>query len=215
MPLEIKICGLKTAPAVAAACASGADLLGFVVFPKSPRNVALADARDLAVEARGRAQIVALVVDADDALLDAVISTIMPDIIQLHGKETPARCNEIKGRHAVQVMKAIGVSTAADLQTIASYKDVADRILLDAKPPVVDGLPGGNGVTFDWNLIAGLGRSLPFMLSGGLTAANVAEAIHVTAAPAVDVSSGVETAPGAKSPDLIRAFIKAARRAYS
>lgn len=211
MTIEIKICGLKTTATVEAALVAGADLLGFVVFPRSPRNVTPAEAHSLSFSARGRAKIVALLVDPDDALLDIVVKTIAPDILQLHGHETPERCAAVKAKFKTSVMKAVGVSTAADLAEIATYRGVVDRILLDAKPPPESALPGGNGHTFDWALIADLGRTEPFMLSGGLNAFNVAHALHVTAAPAVDVSSGVETTPGVKSSELIRAFIKSVR----
>lgn len=211
MPIEIKICGLKTTATVEAALVAGADLLGFVVFPRSPRNVTPAEAHSLSFSARGRAKIVALLVDPDDALLDIVVKTIAPDILQLHGHETPERCAAVKAKFKTSVMKAVGVSTAADLAEIATYRGVVDRILLDAKPPPESALPGGNGHTFDWALIADLGRTEPFMLSGGLNAFNVAHALQVTAAPAVDVSSGVETTPGVKSSELIRAFIKSVR----
>ncbi|MEQ1649192.1 MAG: phosphoribosylanthranilate isomerase [Hyphomicrobiaceae bacterium] len=211
MPIEIKICGLKTTATVEAALVAGADLLGFVVFPRSPRNVTPAEAHTLSISARGRAKIVALLVDPDDALLDIVVKTIAPDILQLHGHETPERCAAVKAKFKTSVMKAVGVSTAADLAEIATYRGVVDRILLDAKPPPESALPGGNGHTFDWALIADLGRTEPFMLSGGLNAFNVAHALQVTAAPAVDVSSGVETTPGVKSSELIRAFIKSVR----
>lgn len=211
MPIEIKICGLKTTATVEAALVAGADLLGFVVFPRSPRNVTPAEAHTLSFSARGRAKIVALLVDPDDALLDIVVKTIAPDILQLHGHETPERCAAVKAKFKTSVMKAVGVSTAADLAEIATYRGVVDRILLDAKPPPESALPGGNGHTFDWALIADLGRTEPFMLSGGLNAFNVAHALHVTAAPSVDVSSGVETTPGVKSSELIRAFIKSVR----
>lgn len=211
MTIEIKICGLKTTATVEAALVAGADLLGFVVFPRSPRNVTPAEAHTLSISARGRAKIVALLVDPDDALLDIVVKTIAPDILQLHGHETPERCAAVKAKFKTSVMKAVGVSTAADLAEIATYRGVVDRILLDAKPPPESALPGGNGHTFDWALIADLGRTEPFMLSGGLNAFNVAHALQVTAAPAVDVSSGVETTPGVKSSELIRAFIKSVR----
>lgn len=211
MSTEIKICGLKTAATVDAALVAAANLLGFVVFPRSPRNVTPAEAHSLSFPARGRAKIVTLLVDPDDDLLDIVVKTVAPDILQLHGHESPERCAAVKAKFNTPVLKALGISTAADLAVIAAYRGVADQILLDAKPPPESALPGGNGLTFDWALIAGRGRAEPFMLSGGLNAFNVAHALRVTAAPAVDVSSGVETTPGEKSSELIRAFIKAAR----
>ena len=211
MPVEIKICGLSTAETMHAALDAGADLVGLVFFPKSPRNVSLANAAALAALAHNRAKVVALTVDADDAALSAIVAAATPDLLQLHGSETPARCAAIRNRFGIPVMKAIGVAEAADLKVIDVYRPAIDRILLDAKPPKGADLPGGNGAVFDWALIENLGATVPFMLSGGLAASNIAEAIRRTAASAVDVSSGVETAPGIKSPALIRAFIAAAR----
>lgn len=213
MSLEIKICGLSTPVTVEAAVAARADMIGLVFFSKSPRNVTLETARSLAALARGRTQIVALTVDATDALLSDIVTAVAPDILQLHGSEPPERCAGIRARFSIPVMKAIGVSIVDDLARIPAYTSAVDKILLDAKPPPGAVLPGGNGAAFDWSIIAGLGRRQPFMLSGGLTPLNVADAIRITAATAVDVSSGVEVAPGAKSPDLIRAFVTAARSA--
>lgn len=211
MPVEIKICGLSTAATLDAALDARADMVGLVFFAKSPRNVTLEAATSLATRARGRARVVALTVDANDALIDGIVKAVAPDLLQLHGSEPPERCVEVKDRFRVPVMKAIGIASKDDLARIETYDGACDRILLDAKPPRDATLPGGNGAAFDWSLIEGLGRTRSFMLSGGLTPGNVAEAIRITAASAVDVSSGVEVAPGAKSPDLIRAFIAAAR----
>lgn len=214
MAFEIKICGLKTDEAVAAALDAGADLIGFVFFPKSPRNVTLDEAVRLAAPARGRAKIVALVVDADDASLSAIASRLTPDLIQLHGHETPARVAEIARLTATPLMKALPVADAVDLDALPTFLPHVARILFDAKPPKTpDALPGGNGLSFDWRLVADLDPALPIMLSGGLTAENVAEAIDVTGVSAVDVSSGVESAPGVKDPARIRAFVKNAREA--
>lgn len=214
MAFEIKICGLKTDEAVEAALDAGADLIGFVFFPKSPRNVALDEAVCLAAPARGRAKIVALVVDADDASLSAIASRLKPDLIQLHGHETPARVAEIAALTRTPLMKALPVADAADLAPLPTFLPHVARILFDAKPPKTpDALPGGNGLSFDWRLVADLDPALPIMLSGGLTAENVAEAIDVTGVSAVDVSSGVESAPGVKDPARIRAFVKNAREA--
>ncbi len=214
MAFEIKICGLKTDEAVAAALDAGADLIGFVFFAKSPRNVTLDEAVRLAAPARGRAKIVALVVDADDASLAAIASRLTPDLIQLHGHESPARVAEIARLTATPLMKALPVADVADLAALPTFLPHVARILFDAKPPKTpEALPGGNGLSFDWRLVADLDPALPIMLSGGLTAENVAEAIDVTGVSAVDVSSGVESAPGVKDPARIRAFVKNAREA--
>ncbi|MDR3493998.1 MAG: phosphoribosylanthranilate isomerase [Ancalomicrobiaceae bacterium] len=214
MALDIKICGLTTEDAVAAALAGGADLIGFVFFPKSPRNVDVALARSLAAPARGRAQIVALTVDASDALISDIARGLEPDLLQVHGAETPERVAEIRARFAIPVMKALKIAGADDLAAISRFEPVVDRLLFDAKPPatLVGALPGGNGISFDWRLIAGLRVSPPTMLSGGLDADNVAEAIRLTGIAGVDVSSGVERRPGDKDPALIARFIAAARR---
>jgi phosphoribosylanthranilate isomerase len=213
MSARIKICGLKTAAAATAALDAGADYIGLVFFSRSPRHVAPAQAAALADLARGRAGIVALTVDADDALLDAIAAAVRPDLLQLHGHETPERAAAIRARLGIGVMKVIGVETAADPARADAFAGSADMILFDARPPRGAALPGGNGLPFDWRLLAGYAGTLPWMLSGGLTAQNVAEAIRLTGARAVDVSSGVETAPGEKSAGLIRRFIDAARAA--
>ena len=214
MTLDIKICGLKTDEAVEAALDAGADLLGFVFFPRSPRNVGLDEAVRLAAPARGRAKIVALVVDADDALLAAIARDLAPDLIQLHGHETPARVAEIARMTGRPPMKALAVAEASDLDALPAFLPHVARILFDAKPPKTpDALPGGNGLAFDWRLLVDLDPTLPVMLSGGLTAENVAEAIAMTGVRAVDVSSGVESAPGVKDPTRIRAFVENARAA--
>ncbi len=215
MSTEVKICGLRDEAALEAALDAGADYVGFVFFARSPRNIEPAAARALADKARGRAKIVALLVDPDDALLDNVVSAVEPDVIQLHGAETPARVGEVARRFKRKVMKAIPVGNAADVEAALAYADTADRILFDAKPlPGEAGaLPGGNGVAFDWQALAGLNGKIDFMLAGGLNPENVAEAVRLTGAPAVDVSSGVESRPGEKDPQLIRRFISAAKTA--
>lgn len=214
MAIEIKICGLKTDGAVDAALAAGADLVGFVFFPKSPRNVSLDEAVRLAEPVRGRARIVALVVDADDDLLAAIAERLRPDLLQLHGHETPERVAAIRALSGLAVMKALPIADASDLAAVPAFAAIADRLLLDAKPPKTpEALPGGNGLPFDWRLIADLDPGHPVMLSGGLKPQNVAEAIAVTGVSAVDVSSGVESAPGVKDPALIRAFVENAREA--
>ena len=211
MPLIVKICGLSTPETLEAALAAGADMVGFVFFPPSPRHLSLAVARDLGRQVGGRARKVALSVDADDALLEGAISALQPDILQLHGKETVARLRDIKQKFTLPVMKAIAVETAADLAALPGYAAVADRILFDARAPKGATRPGGLGAVFDWHVLEKLDLKLPFMVSGGLSAANVAEAVRVTRAGGVDVSSGVERAPGVKDAEMIRAFVGAAR----
>lgn len=213
MSLEIKICGLSTAETLEASLSAGADMVGMVFFAPSPRHVDLATAATLGAQARGRAQIVALTVDADDATLAAIIDALRPDMLQLHGRETPERVAAIRARFGLPVMKALGIASAEDLAALAAYEGVADRLLLDAKPPRGATLPGGNGVAFDWNLIAGLDPARPFMLSGGLDPENVADAVRLIHPPGLDVSSGVERGPGIKDPSRIEAFLRAARAA--
>ena len=211
MSLLVKICGLSTRETLDVALEAGADMVGFVFFPPSPRHLSLGTARELGKQAKGRAVKVALTVDADDATLENIIETLQPDILQLHGKETTARLRDIKSKFGLPVMKALPVETAADLAPLAGYAGVADRILFDARAPKDATRPGGLGAVFDWHVLEKLDLELPFMVSGGLNATNVAEAIRVTRAGGVDVSSGVERAPGVKDPELIRAFIRAAR----
>jgi phosphoribosylanthranilate isomerase len=211
MSLTVKICGLSTPETLDVALQSGADMVGFVFFPPSPRHIGLEIARALGKQAKGRAVKVALTVDADDATLANIVETLRPDILQLHGKETVARLRDIKQQFGLPVMKAVPVATSADLIPLAGYGAVADRILFDARAPKDATRPGGLGAVFDWQLLKGLDLKLPFMVSGGLDAGNVAEAIRVARAGGVDVSSGVERAPGIKDPDLIRDFIRAAR----
>ncbi|WP_445491408.1 phosphoribosylanthranilate isomerase [Rhodopseudomonas sp. RCAM05734] len=211
MSLIVKICGLSTRETLDAALAARADMVGFVFFPPSPRHIDLDTARALGKQAKGRAVKVALSVDADDALLANSIDALQPQILQLHGKETVARIRDIKQKFGLPVMKAIAVETAADLASLPGYAAVCDRILFDAKPPKDATRPGGLGAAFDWHLLEGLKLQLPFLVSGGLDAGNVAEAVRVTGAGGVDISSGVERAPGIKDPDMIRAFIRAAR----
>ncbi|HTC96130.1 MAG TPA: phosphoribosylanthranilate isomerase [Bradyrhizobium sp.] len=211
MSLAVKICGLSTRETLDAALDAGADMVGFVFFPPSPRHIRLETARELGRQARDRAQKVALTVDADDATLAAIIEALQPDILQLHGHETPARVAEIKRKFDREVMKALPVERAADLAILPDYASVADRILFDARPPKGATRPGGLGAVFDWHLLENLDLKLPFMVSGGLHAGNVAEAIRVTRAHGVDISSGVERAPGVKDVEMIREFIRAAR----
>jgi phosphoribosylanthranilate isomerase len=210
-PPLVKICGLSTEDTLDAALAAGAERVGFVFFPRSPRHIALDRAALLAGRARGRAAIVVLTVDADDAALSDIVAAVGPDMLQLHGRETPERSGAVRARFGRPVIKAVGVSTAGEVAGASAYLGAADEILFDAKPPKGAVLPGGNGVSFDWRLLAALDLPVPFMLSGGLGPRNLGEALRVTRAPAVDVSSGVETAPGVKSPELIAAFVRAAR----
>ena len=211
MSLTVKICGLSTPETLDVALQAGADMAGFVFFPASPRHIGLNTARDLGRQARGRALKVALTVDADDATLANIVEALQPDILQLHGKETVARLRDIKQIFGLPVMKAIAVETPADLAALPGYAAVADRILFDARAPKEATRPGGLGAVFDWHLLENLDLKRPFMVSGGLDAGNVAEAVRVSRAGGVDVSSGVERAPGVKDPEMIRAFIRAAR----
>jgi phosphoribosylanthranilate isomerase len=211
---KVKICGLKTEAALEVALAGGADYVGLVFFPPSPRNLAPEGvARSLAARARGRAEIVTLMVDPDDALIEAVVASADPDILQLHGEETPERVAEVRRRWGKPVMKAIKVGTAADAEVALGYRGSADLILFDARAPLESTRPGGNGAPFDWRALLGVKDEVAYMLSGGLTPDNVADAIRATGAGMVDVSSGVEVRPGEKDPDLIRRFLKAAKAA--
>ncbi|ANB35587.1 phosphoribosylanthranilate isomerase [Rhodovulum sulfidophilum] len=208
--IRVKICGLTSPAAVDAAARLGASYLGFVFFPGSPRHIDPETARGLAFAAPPGLAKVALTVDADDAALDALLDLVPIDMLQLHGRESPERVAGIRARFGLPVMKAVGVATEADLPALIDYARVADQILVDAKPPAEAALPGGNGLAFDWRLIAGRRWPVPWMLAGGLTPANVAEAIALTGARQVDVSSGVERAPGVKDEALMGRFIAAA-----
>lgn len=208
---RVKICGLKTPDMVAAAADAGAAYVGFVFFPKSPRAVTIADAAALALDVPIGIAKVALVVNADADLLDQITRDVPLDMLQLHGGESPDRVRAIKDRYGLPVMKAIGVADPSDLAQIDVYAEVADQLLIDAKPPKSAVLPGGNGLAFDWQLLASRKYwTCPWMLAGGLTPDNVAEAIKRTGAKQVDVSSGVESAPGIKDPALIQSFVQAA-----
>ena len=209
--VRVKICGLKTPGDVAAVARAGAAYAGFNFFPKSPRFVTPETARALALEAPEGLCKVALVVDADDATLDGIVGEVPLDMLQLHGRETPARVAEIKARHGLPVMKVIGVAEEADLAQLLDYQLVADQILVDAKAPKGAVLPGGNGLTFDWRLLVGRKWLKPWMLAGGLTPENVGQAIQRTGARQVDVASGVESAPGVKDAGKIAAFVAAAQ----
>jgi len=213
MSMIVKICGLKTPETLESAITAGADWVGFVFFPKSPRHVTLELATELGRIAGTRVKKVALVVDANDTALEAIEKALDPDMFQLHGHETPERVAAIGKRYGRPVIKALGIADASDLEPARTYAPAADWLLLDAKPPKNADLPGGNGVSFDWRLLAGLDLEKPFMVSGGLDPSNVGQAIAISPPAGVDVSSGVETAPGVKDPGKIRSFIEAARAA--
>lgn len=213
MDTRVKICGLKTPQSVEVSVEAGAQYLGFVFFPKSPRHLEIATARALTMDVPVGVAKVALVVNATDAELDRITGEVPIDMLQLHGSESLERVAEVRARYGLPVMKAVGVSEPKDLQTLDAYGMVADQLLVDAKPPKGAVLPGGNGLAFDWRLIAKRGWNAPWMLAGGLTAENVVLAIQMTGAKQVDVSSGVESEPGVKDPAKIRAFIAAIRAA--
>ncbi len=210
MSVLVKICGLNAPEAMDAAAT--ADFAGFIFFPRSPRHVEPERAGALAARLPRRVKRVAVTVDADDAALDAIVAGLAPDLVQLHGRETPARAREVTARLGIGTIKALSVSTAADLAAAEPFTEAVDWLLFDAKPPArPDALPGGNAVSFDWTILAGRRFDRPWLLSGGLDPDNVAEAIRISGATAVDVSSGVESAPGRKDPGRISAFLAAAR----
>ena len=209
--IRVKICGLRTPADVTAVARAGAAYAGFVFFAKSPRNVTLPEARLAALAAPPGFAKVALTVDADDGTLDAIVEAVPLDMLQLHGHESPDRVAQVRARYRLPVMKAIGLADESDLPAIFAFSTVADQILIDAKPPRGADLPGGNGLAFDWRLLAGRRWLRPWMLAGGLTAENVAEAVRLTGARQVDVSSGVESAPGVKDAARIAAFVAAAQ----
>lgn len=210
--IRTKICGLNRSADVAAVAAAGGSYIGFNFFPKSPRYVDFAQARSLALEVPPGLAKVGLVVNADDALLDALTEAVPLDFLQLHGSESPERVVEVRERYGLPVIKVVGVADADDLPLLDVHGKVADQLLVDAKPPKGADLPGGNGLTFDWQLIAGRRWPVPWLLAGGLTPENVGEAIARTGAKQVDVSSGVESAPGQKDGAKIAAFVAAANR---
>ena len=213
MSVLVKICGLATEAGLDAALAHGADMVGFVFFDKSPRHISLEQAASLGRQAAGQACKVLLTVNADDATLAAAIAALDPELLQLHGSETPERVASIRARFGLPVMKAIGIGEAADLTSVPQFDPVADYLLFDAKPRQVSGRPGGNGESFDWSLLGMIETKKPWLLAGGLDADNVAVALAQTHAQGVDVSSGVESASGKKDRDKIAAFVAAARRA--
>ncbi|GAA6201928.1 phosphoribosylanthranilate isomerase [Aquicoccus sp. SU-CL01552] len=210
--IRVKICGLRQAADVRAAAAAGAAYVGFVFFAKSPRHLAVDAAAALALEVPEGICKVALTVDADEATLDGLVEAVPLDMLQLHGRESPERVDAIRARYGLPVMKAVGVAGEEDLERIDLYSQVADQLLIDAKPPKGADLPGGNGLAFDWRLLAGRKYwQRPWMLAGGLTPENVGEAVRLTGARQVDVSSGVESAPGVKDAGLIEAFVRGAQ----
>lgn len=209
MAVQAKICGLNTSEAMAAALDGGSAWVGLMFFPPSPRFVDLTQAAALAAQAKGRAERVGVFVAPDDALLTETLTAVPLDVIQLHGKETPARVAEVKALTGLPVWKAVSIAEQADVARAAAYFETADRLLFDAKPPKGSPLPGGNAVSFDWRLLTGTDWPLPWLLSGGLHPGNLVEAVRLTGAVAVDVSSGVESAPGQKDPARIRAFLDA------
>ena len=211
--MQVKICGLKTPESVAAAVDAGASYLGFVFFPKSPRHLTYRQAAELAATVPDGVIKVALTVNADDEALAEMLGKVPFDMLQLHGSESPKRVAYIKERFGLPVMKAVGVADAGDLPRLVEYATVADQLLVDAKPPKDSPLPGGNALAFDWRLVADMEWPIPWMLAGGLTPDNVAKAVRLTGATMVDVSSGVESAPGVKDLDKIAAFVKAAKGA--
>jgi phosphoribosylanthranilate isomerase len=213
MQLIVKICGLSTVEALDVALEAGADMVGFVFFPPSPRHLGFEAAKTLGARVNGGAKKVALSVDANDADLGAFVDALKPDVLQLHGRETPERVALVRSRFGLPVVKALPIETRADLSPVRLYANVADRLLFDARAPRGATRPGGLGRSFDWHVLENLNLGVPFMLSGGLDAGNLDEALRITRAPAVDVSSGVERAPGQKDPEKIRAFIRAARQA--
>ena len=215
MSLLIKICGLKTPEALDVALESGADLVGFVFFPPSPRSLGYEAARMLGQRVKGRAGKVALTVDATDEMLGEIVEALRPDMLQLHGTETPERVVAIRTRFGLPVMKALPIAERSDLSPIHIYAKVADRLIFDARPPREATRPGGLGKPFDWRLLENVDPGVPFMLSGGLDVGNIADALAITHAPGVDVSSGVESAPGVKDLEKIRAFVRAARQAHT
>jgi phosphoribosylanthranilate isomerase len=213
MKLDVKICGLKTEEAVDRAIALGATHIGFIFFQKSPRHIEPVDAGRLADRVRGRARIVSVSVDADNDELDEIIDLIRPDMLQLHGKESPDRVLTVKAITGLPVMKALSIQTADDLRKIEAYDGIANRYLFDAKPPKNSELPGGNGVSFDWTLLSGLDSSVDYMLSGGLNKDNIAEALRIAHPPGIDASSGLESSPGVKDLKMIDEFFAAVHRA--
>lgn len=212
MKPDIKICGLKTQEAVDLAVGRGATHIGFIFFEKSPRHIDPMSAGILVEKVRGKTKIVAVTVDADNEELEEIIAYLKPDVLQLHGNETAERVLNVKAVFGLPVMKAFSVRTVDDLRKVEAYEDLADRFLFDAKPPAGSELPGGNGVSFDWDIMAALDEGVDYMLSGGLNMENVGKALSVTRAPGIDISSGVESAPGVKDLNKMNAFFDAVEK---
>ena len=211
--VQAKICGLTTPEAVAAALEGGAAYLGFMCFAPSPRDIAPEAAARLTGPVRGHARIVAVTVDPDDALLDRLSATLRPDLIQLHGRETPERAAAVAARTGAEVIKTVPVSDSSDIEAASAFEGAVAHLMFETKPPKDAARPGGNGAAFDWSILTGRRFARPWFLAGGLDPWNVAEAVRISGAPLVDVSSGVERGPGVKDPALISAFLEAARRA--
>jgi phosphoribosylanthranilate isomerase len=211
MSVQVKICGINSAASADAALRAGADFIGLVFHANSPRNVKPEQAASLAAQIRGRARIVVLLSDADNAALDRAIAAVRPDFLQLHGRESVGRAGSIKARTGIAIIKAISVAGAQDISAASAYEKVADMLMFDAKAPANATREGGNGAAFDWQLLSGRSFARPWFLAGGLNAGNVARAISISGARGVDVSSGVEIAPGVKSPEMIASFVSAAR----
>jgi phosphoribosylanthranilate isomerase len=211
VPVKVKICGVRTPAIVNVAVEAGADYVGFVFFPRSPRHITPEAARPLVELAFGRIETIAVLIDPDDRLIDDILSTVRPSLLQLHGSETPQRVAAIRAHSGLRTIKAISVATAEDVAKAATYRGIADMILFDARAPAGSDVPGGHGLAFDWHALSSLRGERPFALSGGLDPDNVWEALVTTGADMVDVSSGVERAPGEKDPELVREFIQAAR----
>jgi phosphoribosylanthranilate isomerase len=214
MAIQVKICGINSVESADAAVRAGADFVGLVFHSRSPRALQPEQARALSDRLRGRARIVALLADADDEMIASAVANARPDFLQLHGRESTGRAGQIKGRTGLGIIKAISVAEAADLAAAEQYEDVADMLMFDAKAPANATREGGHGAAFDWQLLSGRQFARPWFLAGGLTPDNVAHAIAVSGAEAVDVSSGVETSPGVKSPERIQSFITNARNAH-
>ena len=209
--MEIKICGISTEAAIDALVTGGAAYMGMIFFEKSPRHVSLEQASRLSSHAGKRVRKVAVTVDASDDYIGEIVAAAEPDMLQLHGSETPERVKQLNSRFKLPIIKSIAVGARSDLDKIAPYEGIVDRFLFDAKPPAGSDLPGGNGVAFEWEIMDGLPDNVPYMLSGGLDATNLERAIRLSGATAVDISSGVESAPGVKDPKLIEAFLKTCR----
>ena len=211
MSIQVKICGITTSEAADAVAQSGADFMGMVFFQKSPRNIDVDQANALSARVRGGPRLVAVFVNADDSTISEAVASAQPDYLQLHGTESPARTSQIASRFGLPLIKALPVAESLDLSATKAYEEIVDYLLFDSKPPKLAERPGGHGVPFDWKAMSGLDVEIPWLLSGGLNAENVERAVHASGTTMVDTSSGVETAPGIKSPEKIKEFIAAVR----